>query len=131
MAKKKGKDSEKRRSKAEQKKKKKRALRLVRSCPNPKPRIIGRPGLPHMGAPEGFRSIPFSQAMMEYAKPLMQFPQEDMDELNDIMQISTALWNYSLSVEEGKEDKKIAKTIIKNFRRTFALDKEKAEALVF
>ena len=61
----------KRQAKKSQEKKKRRALRLVKSKPKPAPQVIERPGMPHMGAPAGFRSISFSQAMMEYAKPLM------------------------------------------------------------
>ena len=55
MAKKKKREIAKRRSKAHDIKRKKRTLRLVK--PSPEPQVITRPGLPYMGAPEGFRSI--------------------------------------------------------------------------
>jgi hypothetical protein len=74
MAKKKKKDISKRRAKKREKTKRKRNLRLVKSRATTEPKTILRPGLPHMGAPEGFRSISMSQAIMEYAKPLLNSP---------------------------------------------------------
>jgi hypothetical protein len=109
--------------------KKKRTLQIVKSSPKPKPKITYRPGLPHMGAPEGFRTISMSQAMMEYAKPLMEFVEDDEKGFDDAMQISTVLWNYSISVEDGKEDKKIEKKILKALKKAFDLDKSEAHAL--
>jgi len=129
MAKKKKEEIAKRRSKAREKIKRKRTLRLVKSRPKPKPKIIHRPGLPHMGAPEGFRSISMSQAMMEYAKPLMKYVEDDENGLNVAMQISTVLWNYSISVEDGNEDKKLEKEILKALKKAFGLDKDETHTL--
>ena len=127
MTKKKKEEIDRQRSKASQKKKKKHALRLLKS--RPKPKTIHRPGLPHMGAPEGFRSISFSQAMMEYEKPLMSYVEDDEDGLDKAMQASGLLWNYAISVEEGNEDKKLEKEIVKVVRKTLGLDKDEAQAL--
>jgi len=129
MAKKKKGEIAKRRSKAREKIKNKRTLRLVKSRPKPKPQIIHRPGLPYMGAPEGFRSISMSQAIMEYAKPLMKYVEDDENGLNVAMQISTVLWNYSISVKDGNEDKKLEKKTLKALGVTFGLDKSKAHVL--
>ncbi|MBW1707978.1 MAG: hypothetical protein JRJ86_22935, partial [Deltaproteobacteria bacterium] len=81
----------KKRDKVSQQKKKKRALRLVKSQPKLEPQVIQRPGMPYMGAPDGFRSISFSQAMMEYAKPLME-RMENEDDLNKALQASGLFW---------------------------------------
>lgn len=129
MAKKKKGEIDRRRSKAREKIKKKRTLRLVKSSSKPKPNIIYRPGLPHMGAPEGFRSISMSQAMLEYAKPLMELVEDDEKGLDDAMQISTVLWNYSISVEDGNEDKKVEEKILKTLKKAFGLDKSEAHTL--
>jgi len=128
MAKKKKGETDKRRAKAQEEKRKRRKLRLVKTR-HPEPRIITRPGLPHMGAPEGFRSISMAQAMMEYAKPLMKFVENDEKGFDIAMQASMALWNYSLSVKRGEEDKKTEKVLLKTLRTAFALDKEETEAL--
>jgi hypothetical protein len=83
-----------------------------------------------MGAPEGFRSIPMSQAIMEYAKPLFEFAKDKEDALNDTLQIGMLIWNYSISVEEGKGDKKIENKIIKSLAPAYNLKKEEAAALL-
>ncbi|MBW2169440.1 MAG: hypothetical protein JRG69_09325, partial [Deltaproteobacteria bacterium] len=119
----------KKRNKVSQQKKKKRALRLVKSQPKLEPQVIERPGMPHMGAPDGFRSISFSQAMMEYAKPLME-RMENEDDLNKALQASGLFWNYALSVERGEADKRLEKKIIRAVKSTFGMDKQEADALL-
>ncbi|MFO7555762.1 MAG: hypothetical protein R6W88_11230 [Desulfobacterales bacterium] len=130
MAKKKKKDISKRRAKAREKTKKKRHLRLVKSRVAKEPETIPRPGLPHMGAPEGFRSISMSQAIMEYAKPLFEFVKDEKNTLNDTMQIGMLIWNYAISVEEGREDKKNEDSILKSLASTYSLKKDEAAALL-
>ena len=130
MAKKKKKDISKRRAKAREKTKKKRNLRLVKSGAATQPKTILRPGLPHMGAPEGFRSISMSQAIMEYAKPLFEFAKDEKNEPNNTLQIGMLIWNYAISVEESREDKKIENKILKSLASTYSLKKDEAAALL-
>ena len=127
MAKKKKRDISKRRAKKREKTKRKRNLQLAKSRAAMEPKTILRPGLPHMGAPEGFRSISMSQAIMEYAKPLFEFAK---DEKNDTLQIGMLILNYAISVEEGKEDKKIENKILKSLASAYSLKKEEATALL-
>jgi len=119
----------KRRAKSGQQKKKKRTLRLVKSKPKLDPQVIERPGMPHMGAPEGFRSISFSQAMMEYGKPLMD-RMENEDDLNKVLQMSGLFWNYALSVEKGEADKRLEKEITRAVKSACGMDKKEADALL-
>jgi len=130
MAKKKKRDISKRRAKKREKTKRKRNLQLAKSRAAMEPKTILRPGLPHMGAPEGFRSISMSQAIMEYAKPLFEFAKDEKNELNDTLQIGMLIWNYAISVEEGKEDKKIENKILKSLASAYSLKKEEATALL-
>lgn len=130
MAKKKKKDISKRRAKAREKSKKKRNLRLVKSRAATEQKTILRPGLPHMGAPEGFRSISMSQAIMEYAKPLLEFAKDEENAFNDILQIGMLIWNYAISVDEGKEDKEIENKILKSLASTCKLKRDEAAALL-
>jgi len=130
MAKKKKGDISKRRAKAREKTKRKRNLRLVKSRAATEPETILRPGLPHMGAPEGFRSISMSQAIMEYTKPLFESAKDEENELNDTLQIGMLIWNYAISVEEGKEDKKIENKILKSLASAYSLKKDEAAALL-
>lgn len=84
-----------------------------------------------MGAPEGFRSISMSQAMIEYAEPLMQYCKKDDEKgFQTVMQAAMLLWNYSISLKHGKEDKKIEKDLLHAIRINLGLEKSEAEALV-
>jgi hypothetical protein len=130
MAKKKKRDISKRRAKAREKTKRKRNLRLIKSRAATEPETILRPGLPHMGAPEGFRSISMSQAIMEYTKPLLEFAKDEGNALNNTLQIGMLIWNYAISVEEGKENKKIEDKIFKSLASTYRLKKDEAAALL-
>ena len=129
MAKKKKREVAKRRSKAREKAKKKRRLRLVKSSPALKPQVMSRAALPDLGAPEGFRSISFSQGMMEYAKPLMELVEGDEADFQGVMDAATVLWNYSLSVEKGQTDETIEKDIVEALKASFHLNQSQAEAL--
>lgn len=123
---------EKRRAKARERAKKKRTLRKLQSAKRQDPLVIHRPGLPHMGAPEGFRSISFSQAILEYGKPIMDRLDEDMDSLNQGMYLSTLLWNYANDLEKSKKDReleKLKKEAFKAFDKTLRLDREEAQTL--
>jgi len=130
MGKKKKKDIAKRHAKSQQKTQKKRKLRLVKSSSNQHVQVSSRPGLPHLGAPEGFRSIGMAQAMMEYAKPLMEMVEEGgIEDIEGATQAAMVLWNYALCVEEGHETRKTEKDIVKAIMAGFDLDKTSARAL--
>ena len=90
---------------------------------------VFRPSMSEMNAPEGFRSIGMAQAMMEYAKPLMELESKGGD-LNDLMQLSTALWNYALVLEKGEKDKKAEKLILNIFIGKFGLKSSEADDLL-
>lgn len=130
MAKKKKREISKRRAKAREKTKKKRNLRLVKSRTTTEPKTILRPGLPHMGAPEGFRSISMSQAIMEYTKPLLEFAEDEENAFNKTLQIGMLIWNYVISVEEGREDKEIENKILDSLAQAYGLKKVEAAALL-
>ena len=62
---------------------------------------------PNIEPPDGFREISASQAIMEYAGPLMEMvPEpEDIVKANQIFQIATTIWNYTLDASVKKKDK--------------------------
>ncbi len=93
----------KRRQKAKQQKAKKRKLRLIKggAGETSRPSVIERPGMPYLGAPEGFRSISFSQAIMEYGGPVLEQLKNEKD-MNAALQLSGLFWNYTISVRDGK-----------------------------
>jgi len=121
----------KRQQKAKQQKAKKRKLRLVKGGKRDASRsaVVERPGMPYLGAPEGFRSISFTQAIMEYGAPLAE-QIKDENAMEAALNFSGLCWNYALSVQEGKADAKIEKEIIKGFKSVLGLNKEEAQKLV-
>jgi len=129
MGKKRKGDIAKRRAKLRQQTQKKRKLRLVEPHSKRRAQIKHRPGLPHLGAPEGFRSISFAQAMVEYARPLMELGEGSKEDLNDVMQAAMVLWNYAISVDESGKDKKMEQEILEDLKASFGLDHSEAEAL--
>jgi hypothetical protein len=83
-----------------------------------------------MGAPEGFRSISMSQAMLEYAKPLYELAKDKENLLNETMQISMLIWNHAISIEEGTESKGIEKKILKSLASAYDLKNDEVTALL-
>jgi len=82
-----------------------------------------------LGAPEGFRSISFSQAIMEYGAPLAE-QIKDENALEAALNLSGLCWNYALSVQEGKADGKIEREIVKAVKSVLGLKKEEAQKLI-
>lgn len=98
----------KRKQRAEQKKKSKRKFKLIKSKGDQqRPTIVERKPLSEMEAPKGFRTISTSQAVMEYAKPLIERTESEED-LKGAYQAATVLWNYSLNIEKGENDPELA-----------------------
>ncbi len=121
----------KRRQKAKQQKVKKRKLRLIKGGGGDTsgPEVAERPGMPYLGAPEGFRSISFSQAIMEYGAPLMEHAKNDKA-MDAALQLSGMFWNYALSVRDGKVDRKIEKEIVKGTTSDLGLKKDETQKLL-
>jgi hypothetical protein len=91
----------KRQAKAREKARKKRQVRPAM----PPPRFMERPPISQMQAPRGFIAVSSSQAIMEFAKPLMETNAENLDELNRRMELASSLWNLAVSrqAEEPQE----------------------------
>jgi hypothetical protein len=85
--------------------------------------------MPYLGAPEGFRSISFSQAIFEYGAPLAE-QIKDENAMDAALNLSGLCWNYAMSVQEGKADGKIEREIVKGAKSILGLKKEETEKLV-
>ncbi len=85
----------KRQAKAREKARKKRQVRPVM----PPPRFMERPPISQMDAPKGFMTVSSSQAMMEYAKPLMEINAENLDELNRRMEAELSIYGQEKVAE--------------------------------
>jgi len=94
-----GKGSQKK-SKTQKKKSPKAPLRVVRKSSGPDIEFMDMPSLGDIQAPSGFRVVSFSQAMMEYAGPIMDASEsQDFKELNEKLQVAMLCWNHSISGE--------------------------------
>jgi hypothetical protein len=66
-----------------------------------KANLIARSPISDMAPPGGFRAISISQAMVEYAQPLVDMGKD----LNDVLQIGMDLWNYANPLVDVKPPK--------------------------
>jgi hypothetical protein len=127
MGKKKRKAIEQRRARA--KGKKRRKPQAKSSQKKPKVKTMHRPALSDIKAPEGFRALSMSQAIMEYTKPLLQYAKGDsLEGLNEVMQLAMPMWNYAIpsgkpELKEKKED------IIKRIIKTLKMNKQESSEL--
>lgn len=61
-----------------------------------------RPAISDIDAPAGFRAVSISQAMVEYAKPIMDFVERGVvNDPNHAFQLAIPLWNYNLPQKHG------------------------------
>jgi len=82
-------------------------------------RFVDRPAISEIDAPNGFRAVSMGQAMMEYAKPLMDFVERGIVKgPNDVLQLGIPLWNYNLSPERHN----LKKDIINQIGKTLKID---------
>lgn len=89
----------KRQAKAKGKAKKKRQIRLAR----PPWQFFERPPIIEMEAPKGFITLSGSQAMLEFAKPLMETNSSSLEELNRKMELASSLWNLAISKQKNEQ----------------------------
>jgi hypothetical protein len=86
-----------------------------------------RPSFSDMETPDGFRPVSISQAMMEYAKPVIEKGEnEGNEDINLAMSAGMLLWNYTISLEDGHEDRKMKKEIIRLLAKEFDMSKSEA-----
>jgi len=83
-------------------------------------------------APDGFRAVSVSQALMTFAKPLMDVAGDcDIKRLNEIFGISIFFWNYEILKREGsKQAGEIKKKIMAAMRGILGLRVAESEELL-
>ena len=80
------------------------------------------------GAPPGFRPLPMTQAMLEFAAPLMAYVEQGtVQDPNDVLQIAMQLWNVTLPTVPVLQ-KSSRTAIVDNIQTTLQLDRQEAEA---
>src|SRR5688572_18682171 len=88
-------------------------------------------GMPFGSAPDvpkGFRPISMTQAMIEYAAPIMAYVEDGtVQDPNDALQIGVQLWNFTLP-KVPVPQRPSRRAIVDNIRTTLQMDREEAEA---
>jgi len=120
----------KRNAKSKMKKQRKRELRLVKSSIRADTNYEFGPSFDTVETPEGFRSVSMSQALIEYAQPVMDMIQgNNIEDTNRYLQIATLIWNYSIPLDDGKDDKDERKEIVGVIKDTLQMNGN--ESIVF
>jgi hypothetical protein len=85
------------------------------------------PSLGEIRPPAGFRVVSYSQAMMEYAGPILEVSESrDVEEINDRMQIASRLWNYGIAAELITGPRPSEKEIITSIENTLKMRAQEA-----
>lgn len=85
------------------------------------------PSFADIEAPEGFRPIAMSQALMEFATPLTdRLQSDDIDDINNAMQAAVQLWDFTLPKVTHNPPKDV---IIENIAKTLQIDERDAATL--
>jgi hypothetical protein len=111
---KKKKDRDQKRLKLKKSRQKQRGKNIITGKAKPDMQFVERPPIFAMDAPKGFRATSTSQAIFDYAEPIMKhINPNDPEGMNLSFGLATQIWNYTLTVEDGKEDIKLKKDILK------------------
>src|SRR4030095_3194901 len=99
------------------------------SPPSMLPPFLG--GMPFGGepeAPKGFRPVSPTQAMIEYAAPIMAYVEDGtVADPNDALQVGLLLWNHTLP-EVPVAMRQSRRAIVAQIETTLHMDLEEAEA---
>jgi hypothetical protein len=124
--------AKKSRGQKRQVKTKKRQQRRARRSSAPPSRSL-RGGMPFGGAPTvppGFRPIPMTQAMLEFAEPVMAYVENGtLQEPNDALQLAMLVWNSTLP-KVPVAAKPPRPEIVDLIQTTLQMDPQEAEAFL-
>ena len=122
-----GKSSPKKSKTQKKKKSPKARLRIVRNRTSPDLEFMEVPSFGDIQAPNGFRVVSYSQAMMEYAAPVLEASEsQDMKELNDRMQIAMLCWNHGISGDLMPGPRTPEAEIVRKIGKVLRLSKQAA-----
>ena len=79
-------------------------------------------------APKGFRPISITQAMLEFAGPIMEYVENGViSDPNDALQLGMHLWNFTLPKAQMKKSRK---DLVKSISRTLRLKPKEADSFL-
>lgn len=77
--------------------------------------------------PSGFRVVSYSQAMMEYAGPILEASEsQDIKDLNEKMQIAMTIWNYAIPGDLVTGPRHSEKEIVKKIGNVLKISNQEA-----
>ena len=89
--------------------------------------LMKSPRLDQFHAPDGFRAVPFLQAVMGFAEPLQDFLESDSEEeMEQMMDVAMNVWNFSLS-NVPLAEKMTREELVEQISDTFEMDETDAE----
>src|SRR5215510_15664600 len=114
--------------KRQAKTKKRQQRHARRSSPPSLPWLGGMPFDRAPEAPQGFRPLSMTQAMLEYAAPIMAYVENGtVQDPNDALQVGLLLWNSTLP-EAPVAVRQSRREIVAHIEATFHMGRQEAEA---
>jgi hypothetical protein len=108
--------------------KKRQQRHARRSAPPSMPFLGGMPFDSAPDAPPGFRPLSMTQALLEYAAPIMAYVEDGtVQDPNDALQVGLLLWNSTLP-EAPVAVRQSRTAIVTHIETTLRMDREEAEA---
>src|SRR5208337_591051 len=102
-------------------------LSVVRKPAAPDVESMDMPSLGDIQAPPGFRVVSYSQAMMEYAGPVLEASEsQDINALNERMQIAMKMWNYGIAGELVTGPRTPKEEIIRDISKVLKINNQQA-----
>src|SRR5208337_391572 len=102
-------------------------LSVVRKPAAPDVESMDMPSLGDIQAPPGFRVVSYSQAMMEYAGPVLEDSEsQDINALNERMQIAMKMWNYGIAGELVTGPRTPKEEIIRDISKVLKINNQQA-----
>jgi hypothetical protein len=122
-----GKGTQKKPKTQKKKKSPKARLRVVRKSAGPDVEFMDAPSFGDIQAPDGFRVVSYSQAMMEYAGPVLEASEsQNMKGLNERMQVAMLCWNHSIAGDLLPGPRTPEDEIVRKIGKALKLSKQEA-----
>jgi hypothetical protein len=116
---------------AQHRKKQKRKLRLIKTKSKLEHKYVEHPPMTEIDIPPGFRAVSMSQAVMEYSKSIFNFnDSESIDDMNQVLQLTSLMWNYGIATESGNVEEKMTKEILDMIQPIWHVEKDEAQNLL-
>ncbi len=125
---KKKKDRDQKRLKLKKSRQKQRSNKIITGKAKPDIQFVERPPIFAMDAPKGFRAISTSQAIFDYAEPIMEhINPNDPKGMDKGFGLAAQVWNYTLTVEDEEDYTKLKKDILKALISTIKMTSDEAD----